>query len=130
MVDWKDIVRVSGAILSIVALFWGFLQAPFFHIHAEELDHSTASIPVHLHIHVARHATGVAILTETADDDAIETEWSATQPQTVTILADMAPTANAWAPSPVVSSAVVPVPSQRAHDPPDLTPKQPRSPPA
>ncbi len=130
MVDWKDIVRVPGAILSIVALFWGLLQAPFFHIHTEELDHSTAPIPVHLHIHVARHATGVAIVAETADDDAIETEWSATQPQPITILADMAPIGNTSVPSPVFSSAAVPVPSPRADDPPDLTPRQPRSPPA
>src|SRR5204862_3775327 len=114
----------------IVALFWASLQAPFFHFHAAEPDHSAASIPVHLHIHLARQAPGVAILAETADDDAIETEWSVTQPQPITILADMAPAGSCWVPSPVFSSAVVPVPSQRGHDPPDLTAKQPRSPPA
>jgi len=131
MIDWKDIVRVPGAILSIAALFWGFLQAPFFHVHTEELDHSNVSAPIHLHMHVARGAAGIAILAETADDDAIETEWSVTEPpQPVTILADIAPTGSLWVPSPVFSSAAVPVPSQRAHDPPDLTRKQPRSPPA
>jgi hypothetical protein len=131
MLDWKDSVRVPGAILSIAALFWGFLQAPFLHVHTEELDHSSVSAPIHLHMQVARAASGIAILAETADDDAIETEWSVTQPpQPVTILADIAPTDNPWVTSPVFFSAVVPVPSQRAHDPPDLTQKQPRSPPA
>src|SRR5260370_41972974 len=119
MVDWKDIVRVPGAILSIVALFWGLLQAPFFHIHTEELDHSTAPIPVHLHIHVARHATGVAIVAETADDDAFETEWSATQPQPITILADIAPICKPSPPSPVISCGAVPFRTHRSHHPRD-----------
>src|SRR5207244_3712994 len=101
-------VRVPGAILSIVGLFWASLQAPFFHFHAEEPDHSTASIPIHLHMHLVRQAPGIAILAESADDDAIETEWSVTQPQPVTILADLAPAGNIWAPPRVLSSAVVP----------------------
>jgi len=130
MVDWKNTVRTLGAILSIAGLFWASLQAPFFHIHHEELDHSSAFIPVHLHIHLVREAPGAAIFAETADDDAIETEWSISQPQSVTTLGGMVPAGNVWVPSPVFSSAVVPVPNRRGHDPPDLTPKQPRSPPA
>ena len=124
-------MRTHGAILSIAGLFWGFLQAPFFHIHAGELEHAPVSVPVHLHGHLAPHASGFAIAAQTADDDAVETEWSVAQPQPFTIFADITAPLKTWLPSPLVfSSGVLPVPDQRGHDPPDLVSTQPRSPPA
>ena len=123
-------MRTSGAILSIAALYWGFLQAPFLHIHAGELEHPAVSAPVHLHHHPAPHSRGIAIVAQTADDDAVETEWGLVQPHPVTIVADLTVPGKMWLPPPVVSSTVLPVPSQRGHDPPDLASKQPRSPPA
>jgi hypothetical protein len=130
MVELRKIVRAPEAILSIAALVWGSLQAPFFHIHASELDHAAASIPAHLHIHLAPRAPGHAITYQTADDDAVETEWSVAQPQPITILAVITVPGKIRVPSPVFSSVVLDVPLQRAHDPPDAASKQPRSPPA
>ena len=123
-------VRKSGTILSVAALFWGFLQAPFFHIHAGELEHPVAPIPAHLHSHFAQHTTGLAIVAQTADDDAVEIEWGVIQPQPVTVFADISVPGKISLPVPVFSSAVLPVPSRRGHDPPDLVSQQPRSPPA
>ena len=130
MVDWEETVQAPSIILSIAALFWGFLQAPFFHIHAEELSHPTEPIPVHLHLHLAHQAPGLAFIAQTPDDDAVETEWSVAQPQPVTILADITVPGKIRVPSPVFTSAVLHVPHKRGHDPPDVSPKQPRSPPA
>ena len=36
--------------LGIATLMWSFVQAPFLHIHSEELEHA-ASSPVHFHFH-------------------------------------------------------------------------------
>jgi hypothetical protein len=72
----------------------------------------------------------MAIIAQTADDDAVETEWSVAQPQTVTVVADIALPGRIRVPSPVSTSAVLNVPHQRGHDPPDVASKQPRSPPA
>ena len=123
-------MRPPGAILSIAALFWGFLQAPFFHIHAADLEHPAVAAPVHLHGHFAPHTPGPAILAQTADDDAVEIEWGALQPQTVTVVADIAVPGKIWVPTPAFSSVALSVSSPRGHDPPDLAPKRPRSPPA
>ena len=123
-------MRAPKAILSIAALFWGFLQAPSFHIHAGALDHAAAPIPVHVHRHFVPHAPGLAIIAQTADDDAVETEWSVTRSQPVTADADITFPGNTPISPLVVASAVRHVPGERAHDPPDLAAKQPRSPPA
>src|SRR5438445_10034033 len=82
-------VQAAGAVLSIAALFWGFLQAPFLHIHAEETDHPATS-PVHLHVHVAQRALGPALCAHTADDDAIDVEWRIAPPSAATYSLDLA----------------------------------------
>ena len=130
MVDLeRKLVQAAGAVLSIAALFWGFLQAPFLHIHAEETDHPVASL-AHLHVHAAQVASGPTLCTHTADDDAIDVEWRVAPPSGTEFSFDLAASGTvAVAPPPVVSIALL-VPQPRGHDPPDLSPKQPRPPPA
>jgi hypothetical protein len=123
-------VRTPGATLSLAALLWGFLQAPFFHIHAEELDHSATSAPLHVHVHLAPSAPGPIIGALTADDDAIDVDWVITQPSAAVFAFDAGIPAAIVIPVPAFVSAAIPIPQQRGHDPPDLTPKQPRAPPA
>ena len=123
-------MRTPGAILSIAALYWSFLQAPFFHVHAGDLEHPAVSVPVHLHGHFAPHTPCPAILAQTGDDDAVEIEWGALQPQTVTVVADIAVPGKICVPAPAFSSVALSVSRPRGHDPPDLAPKRPRSPPA
>jgi hypothetical protein len=120
---------MASTILGIAALFWGFVQAPFLHIHVEETDHSAASL-AHQHVHAVQSASGPAICAHTPDDDAIDVEWRIGLPQTVALAIDLAISDSVIIEPPPVVSAAVSILRPRGHDPPDLTPKQPRSPPA
>jgi len=122
-------VRVPGATLSIAALLWGFLQAPFLHIHIEDQDHPAAS-PSHLHVQVAQRVPGPAIGAHTADDDAIDLEWSIAAPSGVNFHFDLGPPESVFVFTPALASAPLQSPQRRGHDPPDLSPKQSRAPPA
>jgi hypothetical protein len=121
-------VRAPTTILSITALLWGFAQAPFFHIHPEEFDHP-ASAPAHLHFHLAPATPGPGI-DHTDNDEAIDVEWGIAPPSAAALLLEPAISeALNNVPSPPMAGAVV-IPQPRGHDPPDLTPRHPRPPPA
>jgi hypothetical protein len=122
-------MRAPGAVASIAALSWGFLQAPFFHIHPEELDHPAAA-PVHVHVHLAPNATGPAIGAHTADDDAIDVDWVLARPAPAIFVFEPGIPSAIVIPAPALVSGATPAPQRRGHDPPDLTPTQPRAPPA
>ena len=122
-------MRTPGAVLSLAALSWGFLQAPFFHIHPEELDHPAAG-PAHVHVHLAPNAPGPTIGAHTADDDAIDVEWVLVRPSAAVFAFDPGVPDAIVIPVPALVSAAIPIPQPRGHDPPDLIPKQPRAPPA
>ena len=124
-------VQAPGAILSIVALLWGFLPAPFLHIHSEEGDHPATS-PVHVHVHTAAKASGPVIGVHTADEGAIDVEWTIAPPppSAIAFTLDLATSGAIIIAAPPVVAVPLLIPQTRGHDPPDLTPKQPRSPPA
>ena len=123
-------MRVARTILSLAALFWGFVQAPFLHVHAEEADHPATTL-AHLHAHVSQqHSPGPTIGAHTSDEDAIDIEWRIAQPPTIAFTPDLAITEAVVIEPPLIVSAAVSTLRPRGHDPPDLTPKQPRSPPA
>jgi len=104
----------------------GFLQAPFLHIHPDDHDHAAAP-PLHSHYHPAQGAPAI----DSPDDDAIDLEWSATEPSGVNFHFDEGGLPERALSSPIpFSSAAVQIPQYRGHDPPDLTPKQSRAPPA
>lgn len=117
--------------LGVTTLLWGFVQAPFDHIHpGEELEHQATAAPVHLHVHGSFDVDGPAFAPRTADDDEIDVLWSLakTVPVTYTagpVLAERVEIRLAAA----VAEAIV-VPQPRAHDPPEFSPKIPRAPPA
>jgi hypothetical protein len=123
-------VRAPGAILSTAGLLLGFLQAPFFHIHAEDLDHAPTSTLLHVHLHRAREASGPVIAPHTADDDAIDVGWNLLRPTIVSLAFNFVASEAVGVPLPAPTSAATPVPDRRGHDPPGLKPKQPRAPPA
>ena len=123
-------MRVARTILSLAALFWGFVQAPFLHVHAEEADHPATGL-AHWHAHLSeQHTPSPIIGTHTPDDDAIDVEWRIAQPPAIAFTPDLAITEAIVIESPLVTSAAVSIVRPRGHDPPDLTPKQPRAPPA
>lgn len=122
-------MRAPGSILSIAALFWGFLQAPFLHVHAGETDHPATSL-THLHVHASQVASGPTICAHTADDDAIDVEWRIAPPSGAAFSVDLAVSGTVLVAAPPVVSIALLIPQPRGHDPPNLTPKQPRAPPA
>ncbi len=123
-------MRTPGTILSTVALFWGFLQAPFSHIHPEDLDHPAAPALVHMHVHEQAAAAGPLIGAHTADDDVIEIGWNALRSSVAGFSFDFTPARAMTVPAPKPVSAPALIPDWRGHDPPYTPPKPPRSPPA
>jgi len=123
-------VRTRGVILGVLALLCGFLQAPFDHIHPEELEHQATSAPVHLHVHEMFTGHGPLIGPRTADDDEIDVLWSVTTSANVVL--DAEAELGELVPSPDASLASIAnvVPRHRGHDPPESSPKIPRAPPA
>jgi len=118
----------TGVILGVVALLWGLLQAPFDHIHPEELEHRATLAPVHLHVHETEHGTFIS--SRTADDDEIDVLWSVETSASVVVHADAELGERIPLFDPSLASVAVLVPRHRGHDPPEFSPKIPRAPPA
>ena len=123
-------MKTGRIIFGVFVLLCGFLQAPFDHIHPEELEHQVTSAPVHIHVHEMLAGQSPAIAPYTADDDDVDVLWSITTSVHMVLHADLAlgERVTAQAPSPV--SAEILVPRHRGHDPPEFSPKIPRAPPA
>jgi hypothetical protein len=123
-------VRTGGIILGVLALLGGFLQAPFAHIHPEELEHQVTSAPVHLHVHAAFTGHGPFIGPRTADDDEIDVLWSLATSANVVLHANAELGERISVGETSFASIPVSGPRHRAHDPPGFSPKIPRAPPA
>ena len=123
-------MRIDGVTLSVLALLWGFLQAPFDHIHPEDLDHPATSGIVHLHGHKTLTGHGPFIAPRTDDDDEIDVTWSVTTSAHVVLHADTEMAERVSVPDPSFVSAPHLIPWHRGHDPPESSPKIPRAPPA
>jgi hypothetical protein len=123
-------VLTGRIILGVVALLWGFLQAPFDHIHPEELEHQATSAPMHIHMHETLAGRGPAIAPHTADDDEVDVLWSVTTSAQVVLHVDAELGERITLPGPSLASAPILVPRHRGHDPPEFSPKIPRAPPA
>lgn len=121
---------MSGVILSVLVLLWGFLQAPFDHIHPEELEHQATSTLAHVHVREALVEHGPYIAPRTADDDEIDVLWSIATSAAVVLPADAEWSESVSVPAPSLAFFAVLVPRHRGHDPPEFSPKIPRAPPA
>jgi hypothetical protein len=122
-------VRTGNVILGVLALLWGFLQAPFDHIHPEELEHTVTSAPVHIHVHETLAGHSPSIGPHTADDDELDVLWSVTTSAHVVLHADAELGERVTVPGPSFASVGILVPRHRGHDPPEFSPKIPRAPP-
>ena len=133
-------MRIVSILFGVLTLLWGFLQAPFDHIHPEELEHEITSAPVHIHMHeTAMHETaghetaaehGPAIAPHIADDDEVDVLWSVTTSAPIVLHASAELGERLTLPAPSPTSAAVLIPQHRGHDPPGSSPKIPRAPPA
>lgn len=127
----SEAVRI-GVTLGVATLLWGFLQAPFDHIHpGEDFEHEAMSVPVHLHEHATPlgHSPGVTVYSP-AEDDEIDVLWSAATSANVVLHTGADLAARIALPAPSRASAAILVPQHRGHDPPESSPKIPRAPPA
>jgi len=123
-------VRTGGVIFGVLALLWGFLQAPFDHIHAEELEHPAIAAPVHLHVHRSFTECGLCIVPRTDDDAEVDVLWSVATTSPVMLHADVELGERVAVPTPSLASVAVFIPRHRGHDPPGSSSKIPRAPPA
>ena len=73
-------MRWSFTIFGVTTLLWGFVQAPFFHVHAEDLDHDHGAGITHIHVRSIHSESEPEIEALTADDDAIDVVWSISAP--------------------------------------------------
>ncbi len=120
-------VRIISGVL---ALLWGFIQAPFDHIHPEELEHEAVAAPVHLHGHEMWTAEGPSMDAHTADDDEVDVLWSIALSSHVTLPAVAELPERLALPDLARTLATAPAVRHRGHDPPSFSPKIPRAPPA
>src|SRR5436190_21964503 len=114
-------VRIGRVILGLATLLWGFLQAPFDHIHpGEDFEHEMAAALVHVHEHVTFAGKEVH-LTEYSptEDEEIDVLWNAAASATFVLHADGERTGRVTVPAPSVASAAIVVPQHRGHDPPE-----------
>lgn len=123
-------MRTGNVTFGVLALLWGFLQAPFDHIHPEELEHQVTAAPVHIHVHEVLAGQGPAIAPHTADDDEVDVQWSVTTSAQVVLHADVELGERVTVPVPSLAGVGILVPRHRGHDPPGFSPKIPRAPPA
>jgi len=125
-------VRIGGVIFGVITLLWGFLQAPFDHIHpGEDFAHQAASAPVHLHAHDAFSSNGPAATTCTpAEDDEIDVLWNAAACASLALHMHAGLAERVSVPAPSIASVAIVIPRHRGHDPPEYSPKIPRAPPA
>ena len=122
-------MRTGRIILGVLSLLWGFLQAPFDHIHPQELEHQANAGIVHVHVR-GQWADETYIAPHTADDDEIDVLWSAVASAPVVLHADLESGDWAFLPPSSLASVALLLPEPRGHDPPELSPKIPRAPPA
>ena len=121
----------AGAVVSVIALLLGFAQAPFYHVHGEELEHSHGSGLAHMHLRIADEAEeGVHIEARTADDDAVDVVWSIASPAGNAFHFDFDFAGSAALPAPVLAAAKPPVLRLHSHDPPVVAVRHLRGPPA
>jgi hypothetical protein len=123
-------VRTGNVILGVLALLWGFLQAPFGHIHPEDLEHQVTSAPLHMHVHERLAGHSPSIGPHTADDDEVDVPWSVATSAHVVLHGDAELGERITVPGPSPASVEILVPRHRGHDPPEFSPKIPRAPPA
>ena len=125
-------VRNIRVILGLATLLWGFLQAPFDHIHpGEDFEHEMAAALVHVHEHATFAGKDVHLAEYSpTEDDEIDVLWNAAASANFVLHADAELTGRVSLPAPSVASAAVVVPQHRGHDPPASSPKIPRAPPA
>jgi len=123
-------VRISGVIFGIATLLWGFAQAPFDHIHAEDLDHQQNSGVQHVHFRSVSSGPGPQIEPHTADDDAVDVVWSISAPSGIQLHFDLEIAGNPVIDAPVLTGSAVSTVSLHSHDPPALRLSQSRAPPA
>ncbi|MEQ1948544.1 MAG: hypothetical protein ABL995_15235 [Bryobacteraceae bacterium] len=123
-------MRLASVSFGLITLFWGFIQAPFFHFHAEDLDHDHGAGITHTHDYGFHVDTAPEIEAHTADDDAVDVLWSISAPALFHYELPLLISEFIVPATQVSQTPVAPEISLHSHDPPSFSPRNPRPPPA
>ncbi len=132
-------MRWSCTIVSLLALLWGFVQAPFdhvhAHIHADDLDHIhgsgiSGSGISHVHLRSESSDARTSLKAHTADDSAVDVAWSICASSANFFHMDLEAVGQFLPAVELVPSATILSCRLHSHDPPVLASLIPRAPPA
>ena len=122
-----------------MALLLSFAGAPFSHVHAEDLDHSSVSGSIHQHVQGHQHEheeaastshPDVEVAARTADDDAVDVTWTVAPPEGFPLILAGGISGTLRIPLPPVSSRLSSDTRIHVDDWPDVLPRQTRAPPS
>jgi hypothetical protein len=124
-------VRSSFSILLSLAVLTAFAEAPFLHTHRHAATERHSGPLFHLHLQSA-HDVGTTREFRGLDpnEDAQYQNWFSATPTHSGSIAMAGPEESFILPNPEQSGWAVEVPLRTGHDPPQLTSKHPRAPPA
>lgn len=124
-------VRSSSSTLLSLAVFIAFLDAPFLHTHRHEATQNHPGPVFHLHVKLSHAASKTAEFRGLdPDDDAQIQGWLSVAPTDSRHIAPALPLEPFSVPLLERSGWAVEAPLQIGHDPPLLSPQNPRGPPA
>jgi hypothetical protein len=112
-------------------MFVAFLEAPFLHTHQHESTQHHPGPVFHLHFPSIEHSgNGPEFRSLNPDDDAQFLNWVSLTPTHLNPAVPGIPAEFFTVPALETSRLTVDGPQQNGHDPPPLTPQNPRAPPA
>jgi hypothetical protein len=114
-----------------LAMFIAFLEAPFLHTHQHESTQHHAGPVFHLHLGLTHHSSKTpGFQGLNPDDDAQLQSWLSLTPTDSTPVAPAVPAEFYSVPDLETSRLKVDPPLEKGHDPPGLSRRNPRAPPA
>lgn len=123
-------MRLVSVTFGLATLFWGFIQAPFFHYHAEDLDHDHGASITHSHDLKLHVDTAPEIEAPSADDDAVDVLWSISAPAMFHYQLPLQIEEPLALDAALTEFPIAPTVALHSHDPPSLAAQNPRPPPA
>jgi hypothetical protein len=124
------VVRAYQSAVLVLAMFVAFIEAPFLHTHQHESTQHHSGPIFHLHIRSIQHSgNGPEFRGLNPDDDAQFLSLVSLTPTDLTPVAPAIPVEFFTVPAPEISRLMVDAPQRKGHDPPPLTPRNPRAPP-
>jgi len=125
------VLRAYQSAVLVLAMFFAFIEAPFLHTHQHESTRHHPGPAFHLHFpSIEQGGNGPAFRSLNPDDDAQSLSWLSLTPTHLNPAAPPVPAEFFSVPAPESGRLAVDPRHRKGHDPPPLTPQNPRAPPA